>query len=132
MTETPTLDSYEPGRDLDGPPRAEDEAYLFEKARQYRQELREVQAQEIADAHRLLVLRGERDRALERMAIIVLGAAARGAGVHEQVERLLAMDAGARVLVDTAVRLIRLLGADHGDEIRELLDAMKRLAEGEM
>jgi hypothetical protein len=122
----PIPDPYSPDW-LDGPPRAEDEAYIAEKLRQHPEEQRE----EIAASHRRLIVIAERRRAAELASIAILDAAAHGADVRERVEHLVAMDDGSRVLTEIAIRLIRILGAAHREQILELLDVMRRLAEGE-
>ena len=132
MSGTPIPDPYEPDW-IDGPP-AEDSAYLLELARRYReQELRPQQEREIVETHRELVRIGEKIRALELASIsAVLGAAAGGEDVREEVERLLALEGGSHALANIATRLIRVLGREHADEIDEFLDRARRRAEGEV
>src|SRR5262245_42392915 len=117
-------DPYDPSW-IGGPyRRAEDEAYLFAKQRKYQEE-------QIADRHALLVLKAKHERAVEQAALIVLAGAADGAHVRKQVARMVEMEGGAEGLIDAAIRLIRLLGADHRDDIAEIVDAMRRVSEGE-
>ena len=63
---------------------------------------------------------------------MLLEAASDRADVSALVDRMLSTQGGVRVLIDTAVSVIRMLGHDHGEEIAEELDRMRRLAEGEV
>src|SRR5262245_51426257 len=123
MTE-PIPDPYSPTW-IDGPPHAaEDTAYILTLHRQ-------EQECEVADAHRLVVLKRDRDRDIQLASIVLLGAAAGGARVGERLGRLVAAEEGWRVFIDSALWLLRLLGREHSDEIGDFLDRMRRAVEGE-